>query len=119
MSFAMVQVIAGIIRNLLGSSSIIGYMLRRMVASLPVLFLITLVSFLMIRAIPGGPFVSSGDRPVPADVIEALNKYYGLDRPLLLNMPGQPDWQLLRYANENTSQRVQAVDGSADFKAAL
>src|SRR6266851_381292 len=115
----MAQAIVGIIRNLLGSSSIIGYMLRRMVASLPVLFLITLVSFLMIRAIPGGPFVSSGERAMPQDVIDALNRYYGLDRPLLLNLPGQPGWQLLHYVDETITQRVEIVDLSGDFKAAL
>src|SRR5712692_3101760 len=115
----MAEAIAGIIRNLLGSSSIIGYMLRRVVASLPVLFLITLVSFLMIRAIPGGPFVSSGERAMPQDVIDALNRYYGLDRPLLLNLPGRPGWQLLHYVDETTTQRVEVVDLSGGFKAAL
>src|SRR5690349_21172489 len=107
------------IQRILASSSIIGYMLRRMVASLPVLFLITLVSFLMIRAIPGGPFVSSGERAMPQDVIDALNRYYGLDRPLLLNLPGQPGWQLLHYVDETTTQRVEAIDLSADFKSLL
>jgi oligopeptide transport system permease protein len=115
----MAESVASTIRRLLGSSSIIGYMLRRMAASLPVLFLITLVSFMMIRAIPGGPFVSSGERAMPQDVIDALNRYYGLDRPLLLNLPGQPGWQLLHYVDETTTQRIEAIDLSSDFKSVL
>jgi ABC-type dipeptide/oligopeptide/nickel transport system permease component len=115
----MIKGLLDIIGKLLGPSSIVGYIARRFLASLPVLFLLTLVSFLMIRAIPGGPFVSSGDRPMPADVIKALERYYGLDRPLLLNLPGDPGWQLLHYVDEKITQRVLAVDLPADFRAAL
>jgi ABC-type dipeptide/oligopeptide/nickel transport system permease component len=105
--------------RLFGASSVLGYVFKRLLASLPVLFLITLVSFLMIRAIPGGPFVTSGDRPMPADVIKALERYYGLDRPLLLNLPGGPGWQLLYYIDEKITQRIEVVDLSADFRAVL
>jgi ABC-type dipeptide/oligopeptide/nickel transport system permease component len=108
-----------ILGKVLGPASIMGYIGKRLLASIPVLFLITLVSFVMIRAIPGGPFVSSGARPMPADVIKALERYYGLDRPLLLNLPGEPGWQLLHYVDEKITQRIEVVDLSADFKAAL
>jgi ABC-type dipeptide/oligopeptide/nickel transport system permease component len=108
-----------ILGRLLGRSSVLVYIVKRFVASLPVLFLITLVAFLMIRAIPGGPFVTSGDRPVPVEVIRALERYYGLDRPLLLNLPGEPGWQLLHYVDEKITQRIQAVDLSSEFRAAL
>src|SRR5205809_7651271 len=112
----MTQQLGNVLSILFGRSSLLVYLARRFVASLPVLFLITLVSFLMIRAIPGGPFVSSGERAMPQDVIDALNRYYGLDRPLLLNLPGQAGWQLLHYVDEMTTQRVEIVDLSGDFK---
>src|SRR5947208_9397178 len=106
----MTQQLGNILSILFGRSSLLVYMARRFVASLPVLFLIMLVSFLMIRAIPGGPFVSSGERAMPEDVIQALEKYYGLDRPLLLNLPGEPGWSLLHYVDEKYTQRVEVID---------
>src|SRR5882672_875187 len=115
----MIARILDILGKVFGAGSIVRYVAARLLASVPVLLLITLVSFLMIRAIPGGPFVSSGTRPMPADVIKALERYYGLDRPLLLNLPGEPGWQLLHYVDEKITQRVEVVDLSAGFTAAL
>ena len=104
-----------ILHSLLGLSGLFSYIARRILASLPVLFMIVLVSFLMIRAIPGGPFVASGQRAQTAEVIAAMKKYYGLDRPLLLNLPGSsPDWQLLHYVDEPISERVEVVSLKAE-----
>ena len=102
-----------------GVVSSVMYGARRFVASLPVLFMVTLVSFLMIRAIPGGPFVSSGERAVPQEVIQALERYYGLDRPLLLNLPGDPDWSLLHYVDEEVSERILALRLPAELSAVM
>src|SRR5258706_776083 len=115
----MIARILNILCKVFGAGSIARYVAMRLLASVPVLLLITLVSFLMIRAIPGGPFVSSGTRPMPADVIKALERYYGLDRPLLLNLPGEPGWQLLHYVDEKVAQRIEVLDLSSDFKAAF
>jgi len=101
-------------------SGIISYILRRVLASIPVLFMIVLVSFLMIRAIPGGPFVASGQRAQTAEVIAAMQKYYGLDRPLLLNLPGSsPDWQILHYVDEPISERVEVVSLKPEMREAI
>ncbi|MEZ4672562.1 MAG: ABC transporter permease [Anaerolineae bacterium] len=109
-----------LVRSIFGMSGIISYIARRVLASLPVLFMIVLVSFLMIRAIPGGPFVASGQRAQTKEVIAALQKYYGLDRPLLLNLPGSsPDWSLLRFVNEPIDERVEVIRLSPDIRAAL
>lgn len=108
------------LRALLGMSGIISYIFRRVLASIPVLFMIVLVSFLMIRAIPGGPFVASGQRAQTAEVMAAMEKYYGLDRPLLLNLPGSsPDWQFLHYVNEPISERVEVVSLKPEMREAL
>jgi ABC-type dipeptide/oligopeptide/nickel transport system permease component len=109
-----------IMRSLLGLSGLVSYIARRVLASLPVLFMIVLVSFLMIRAIPGGPFVASGQRAQTAEVIAAMKKYYGLDRPLLLNLPGSsPDWSLLHYVDEPVSERVEILSLKPEMQAAL
>jgi oligopeptide transport system permease protein len=44
------------------------------------LFAIALVTFLIMKLIPGDPF--SSDRPLPEEVHQALLRSYGLDRPL-------------------------------------
>lgn len=109
-----------VLRSLLGMSGLISYIARRVLASLPVLFMIVLVSFLMIRAIPGGPFVASGQRAQTPEVMAAMEKYYGLDRPLLLNLPGaSPDWQLLHYVDEPISERVEVVSLKPEMREGL
>lgn len=109
-----------IMRSLLGLSGLVSYIARRVLASLPVLFMIVLVSFLMIRAIPGGPFVASGQRAQTAEVIAAMKKYYGLDRPLLLNLPGSsPDWSLLHFVDEPVSERVEVVTLKPEMRETL
>lgn len=106
--------------RMLGSLGFFLYVFRRLLAAIPVLFMIVLVSFVMIRAIPGGPFVSLGQRATAPEVIAALERYYGLDRPLLLNLPGSdPNWQLLHNVDEEVTERVDALVLPADFRAAL
>jgi ABC-type dipeptide/oligopeptide/nickel transport system permease component len=46
----------------------------------PVLLFISLVTFALVHAVPGGPF--DREKPLPAEIIANLNKYYGLDQPL-------------------------------------
>ncbi len=52
----------------------------RIVSAVPVLFFVTLITFVFIRMAPGGPF--DEERAVPAAVMENLNKRYHLDDPL-------------------------------------
>jgi oligopeptide transport system permease protein len=106
-----------LVYRLSGSSSFFLYVFQRVLAAIPVLFLIALVSFVMIRAIPGGPFMSAGQRAASPEMIAALERYYGLDRPLLLNLPGSnPDWQLLHYVDEQVSERIEALVLGTDFR---
>ncbi len=90
-------------------SGVVTFLTRRLVSSLPVLFAITLVSFLMIRAIPGGPFVAAGERASTPELIAALEHHYGLNRPMLLNLPNGDDWQLFRWVKEEKSERVEIL----------
>lgn len=109
-----------LLRGFFSLSGIISFIIRRLIASLPVLFMIVLISFLLIRAIPGGPFVASSNRPMTAEVTAALEKYYGLDRPLLLNLPGSdPNWSLLHYVDEEFSTRIEKLVLAPEFTAVL
>ncbi|MBK9052204.1 MAG: ABC transporter permease [Chloroflexi bacterium] len=60
----------------------ITYIIRRSLISIPVLFFIILATFLLVHAIPGGPFDSVGQRPMPPAVRERLENRYGLNEPL-------------------------------------
>ncbi len=44
------------------------------------LFLVTTLTFFLMHAIPGDPFVQ--DRAIPEEILKALHKHYGLDQPL-------------------------------------
>jgi ABC-type dipeptide/oligopeptide/nickel transport system permease component len=56
------------------------YIIRRFLWMFPVLLFISLVTFALVHAVPGGPF--DREKPLPAEIIANLNKYYGLDQPL-------------------------------------
>lgn len=60
----------------------ITYIIRRVLISIPVLFFIILATFLLIRSIPGGPFDSRGEKPLPPAVRERMENLYGLNDPL-------------------------------------
>jgi peptide/nickel transport system permease protein len=60
---------------------VIAFIARRLVHMIPVLFLITLFIFALVRLVPGDPATSMlGDRATP-DRVERLNKALKLDRP--------------------------------------
>src|SRR5690349_953327 len=53
---------------------------RRMMTALPTLAAIIILSFLLMRVAPGGPF--DGERALDPETRDALMAAYGLDRPL-------------------------------------
>lgn len=56
------------------------YILKRLLSAIPVLFFVVLITFVLIRLAPGGPF--DEERKVPPQVLENLNKRYHLDDPV-------------------------------------
>jgi oligopeptide transport system permease protein len=59
------------------------FMIRRLLWTLPVLFTITLVTFLLMHAAPGGPWDRDpGRRQLDAATQERLNHQFGLDKPM-------------------------------------
>lgn len=59
------------------------YLLRRLIQSIPLLIGISLISFAIIHAAPGGPLAGYAQNPhiTPAD-IKRLEAFYGLDKPV-------------------------------------
>jgi oligopeptide transport system permease protein len=57
---------------------------------LPVLFVVSGLTFLLMHAVPGGPWAR--EKALPAPTVEALNRKYGLDDPLHV--------QYLRWAGD-------------------
>ena len=57
-----------------------GYVLRRVLWMIPVLWAIATITFILMQAVPGGPFTRDKERP-PA-VEAALQREYGLDESL-------------------------------------
>ncbi len=58
------------------------YIIRRILQFIPVLFAVTLFTFVLMRAIPGGPFDFVGDRSLPPQVVANLEAKYHLDWPM-------------------------------------
>jgi oligopeptide transport system permease protein len=58
------------------------YIIRRVLQFIPVLFVVVLFTFVLMRAIPGGPFDNAGDRALPPQVVANIEAKYHLDWPL-------------------------------------
>jgi oligopeptide transport system permease protein len=56
------------------------FIARRLLETLPVLFIIITATFFMIRFVPGGPFTA--ERAVTPEILRNLEAHYGLDKPL-------------------------------------
>jgi peptide/nickel transport system permease protein len=60
-----------------------AYLIRRLLLSLLVLLLVTLVTFILAHSIPGDPIAAVvNERVAKPEIIEQYRKKYGLDKPL-------------------------------------
>src|SRR5690606_27931987 len=55
---------------------------RRILALIPVLFVISVITFLLMHSVPGSPFATE-DKPLPPQIKANLEAFYGLDEPLV------------------------------------
>ncbi len=60
-----------------------GYILKRIVVSILTLLLIMSITFLLMNAVPGSPFLTEKSTP---EMIERANAKYGLDKPLYIQL---------------------------------
>jgi oligopeptide transport system permease protein len=59
---------------------VLRYIARRLLETIPVLWVIVTATFFMLRFVPGGPFTS--EKAITPEVLANLEAHYGLNRPL-------------------------------------
>src|SRR6201993_1437934 len=74
----------------------LSYMIRRILATIPVMVVVALFVFSLLYIAPGDPAaVIAGDQATPADV-ERIRQSLGLDRPFLIRF-GEWLWHILHF----------------------
>jgi oligopeptide transport system permease protein len=58
-----------------------SYAFKRLLSTIPVLWIAVTVAFFTLRLAPGGPF--DGERPLPPGILANLRAHYNLDKPLV------------------------------------
>lgn len=58
------------------------YVVRRLIYLFVVLFVVSVITFTLMHAVPGGPF--DREKKLPKEIMENLNKRYHLDDPLVV-----------------------------------
>jgi ABC-type dipeptide/oligopeptide/nickel transport system permease component len=91
----------------LGGANMVKFLIRRILAGVPVLFAIMLVTFTLTHLLPGGPFSFSGNnRKVPEYLVKQLEEKFGLNKPVLFNTwsdgyyPDGDDWKIISHRTE-------------------
>lgn len=70
-----------------------AYIVRRLLWMIPLLWAVATVTFLLMHAVPGGPF--DREKEVPPAILRNLEARYGLDKPLYAQY-GDYLWRLLQ-----------------------
>jgi len=58
------------------------YLIRRILAFIPLVWAIATITFFLMHAVPGGPF--DREKPLPPQVMANLERKYNLDKPLVV-----------------------------------
>src|SRR5260221_2477938 len=59
-----------------------AYLLRRLVLAIPVLFGVSLIVFAVLRLAPGDPALALAGMNANDEILSAIRREYGLDRPI-------------------------------------
>jgi ABC-type dipeptide/oligopeptide/nickel transport system permease component len=93
--------------RMLGGTSMIKFLLRRLLAAIPVLFAIMLVTFTLSHLLPGGPFsFAGGNKKMPEHMVRQLEEKFGLNKPVLFNtwndgyFPDGDEWHIISRRTE-------------------
>lgn len=70
------------------------FILKRIGIAIPTLLVLTVLSFLLMHAAPGGPFTS--ERAMPPQVLANIEAKYGLDQPLIVQI-GNYVWNVAHF----------------------
>lgn len=87
------------------------YVIRRLLWLIPVLIVISFLTFALMHAVPGGPWAR--EKTLAPQVVENLNKKYGLDKPFFVQY-GNYLWNAVRgdlgvsftYQDRNVTQII-------------
>ncbi|MGE0670808.1 MAG: ABC transporter permease [Parachlamydiales bacterium] len=89
----------------------IGYLMKKAAILLTSLFVVSTLTFFLMHAIPGDPFVQ--EKAIPEEILKALHKHYGLDQPLYIQyakyMKGLLSWELgpsFKYQGRTVNQII-------------
>jgi len=63
------------------------YIIRRLIRAMVVLFLVTIIAFLVMRLLPGDPLIiyvaqTAKLEPMPPEMLGELRREFGLDKPI-------------------------------------
>jgi oligopeptide transport system permease protein len=83
---------------------VIWFIIRRALALAVTLWIVFTVSFLLMRAVPGGPY--SGERNLPPEIERNIKERYRLDRPLW----EQYTYELLKAARGDLGLSIRLQD---------
>src|SRR5215510_4919219 len=61
-----------------------SYILRRLIQTVGLLFLLSIILFTLVNLAPGGPLSTYGGRRIRPEKIELLKRQFGLDQPLYI-----------------------------------
>ena len=90
------------------------FVVRRLLASVPVLFLVSLITFGLLWLVPGDPAAVFLDASATAEDLNRVRHELGLDRPFLLRMG---DWYLRLFQGDlGTSLLLNRSVTSAIFE---
>jgi peptide/nickel transport system permease protein len=96
------------------------FVVRRLLLRIPILIGVSILVFLWIRALPGGPAAALlGERATP-EAVAALEHQYGLDQPIYVQY-GKYVEQLatLEFGNSSTSRQPVATEFRQRFPATI
>ena len=87
----------------------LGYVLRRIAATVPVMLVVAVLVFLMLRMTPGDPAAIIAGDNANAEQVAAIRARLGLDQPIATQFFGKPftDLKILQiaYGYEQTTKR--------------
>jgi oligopeptide transport system permease protein len=83
---------------------VVGYIIRRVLWIIPVLFVVSVITFTLMHAAPGGPWAR--EKKLPQATIDHLNEKYGLDDPIPI--------QYLRWVGGDLGPSYKYLDRSVN-----
>lgn len=82
----------------------VNYIVRRFFYMFAVLIVVSLITFALLHAVPGGPF--DREKPLPTLTMELIKRHYHLDQPFVV--------QYLSYLGNVALPRITATPPSSD-----